>query len=113
MAARNLKRGSGMSGGATGREPPISGRVIVTCADRSEVSAQAGGSACAFSQRHQGVDRLFDPRGLANRLHRHGIALQAGEVVLAGSFIRPIDVARGDTIVADYGEFGTVACHFG
>ncbi|WP_053843320.1 2-oxo-hept-4-ene-1,7-dioate hydratase [Paracidovorax avenae] len=50
---------------------------------------------------------------LANRLHRHGIALQAGEVVLAGSFIRPIDVVRGDTIVADYGEFGTVACHFG
>jgi len=50
---------------------------------------------------------------LANRLHRQGIALQAGEVVLAGSFIRPIDVARGDTVVADYGAFGTVSCHFG
>jgi len=50
---------------------------------------------------------------LANRLHRHGVTLQAGEVVLAGSFIRPIDVAQGDTIVADYGEFGTVSCHFG
>ncbi|MCW5645243.1 MAG: 2-oxo-hepta-3-ene-1,7-dioic acid hydratase [Rhodoferax sp.] len=50
---------------------------------------------------------------LANRLHVHGVTLQAGEVVLAGSFIRPIDVQRGDTIVADYGEFGTVACHFG
>lgn len=50
---------------------------------------------------------------LANRLHRHGVTLQAGEVVLAGSFIRPIEVAKGDTIVADYGEFGTVSCHFG
>ncbi|WP_295849733.1 2-oxo-hept-4-ene-1,7-dioate hydratase [uncultured Xylophilus sp.] len=50
---------------------------------------------------------------LANRLHRFGVTLQAGEVVLAGSFIRPIDVAQGDTIVADYGEFGTVSCHFG
>ncbi|GAD22726.1 2-oxo-hept-4-ene-1,7-dioate hydratase [Acidovorax sp. MR-S7] len=50
---------------------------------------------------------------LANRLHRHGIQLQAGEVVLAGSFIRPIDVGQGDTVVADYGEFGTVSCHFG
>ncbi len=50
---------------------------------------------------------------LANRLHRQGVALQAGEVVLAGSFIRPIEVARGDTVVADYGEFGTVSCHFG
>ncbi|MES2183739.1 MAG: 2-oxo-hepta-3-ene-1,7-dioic acid hydratase [Pseudomonadota bacterium] len=50
---------------------------------------------------------------LANRLHRHGVTLQAGEVVLAGSFIRPIDVVRGDTVVADYGDFGTVSCHFG
>jgi len=50
---------------------------------------------------------------LANRLHRHGVTLAAGEVVLAGSFIRPIDVAQGDTIVADYGDFGSVACHFG
>lgn len=50
---------------------------------------------------------------LANRLHRFGVTLEAGEVVLAGSFIRPIEVAKGDTIVADYGQFGTVSCHFG
>ena len=50
---------------------------------------------------------------LANKLHRHGVTLAAGEVVLAGSFIRPIDLQRGDTVTADYGEFGTVSCHFG
>jgi 2-oxo-hept-3-ene-1,7-dioate hydratase len=50
---------------------------------------------------------------LANRLHRFGVTLQAGEVVLAGSFIRPIDVIKGDTIVADFGEFGSVSCYFG
>ncbi len=50
---------------------------------------------------------------LANRLHRYGVTLAAGEVVLAGSFIRPIDVVKGDTISADYGEFGTVSCYFG
>ncbi|MEO6897142.1 MAG: 2-oxo-hepta-3-ene-1,7-dioic acid hydratase, partial [Caldimonas sp.] len=50
---------------------------------------------------------------LVNRLHRHGASLAAGEVVLAGSFIRPLDVKKGDTVVADYGEFGTVSCHFG
>ena len=50
---------------------------------------------------------------LANRLHRFGVTLQLGQVILAGSFIRPIEVAKGDTIVADYGEFGTVSCHFG
>ena len=50
---------------------------------------------------------------LANRLHRFGVPLQAGQVILAGSFIRPIEVAKGDTVVADYGEFGTVSCYFG
>jgi 2-oxo-hept-3-ene-1,7-dioate hydratase len=50
---------------------------------------------------------------LANRLHRFGVTLQPGQVILAGSFIRPIEVTKGDTIVADYGEFGTVSCYFG
>ncbi|HZV93165.1 MAG TPA: 2-oxo-hepta-3-ene-1,7-dioic acid hydratase [Caldimonas sp.] len=50
---------------------------------------------------------------LANRLHRHGASLEAGEVVLSGSFIRPLDVVKGDTVVADYGDFGSVSCHFG
>ncbi|MBT2334978.1 2-oxo-hepta-3-ene-1,7-dioic acid hydratase [Variovorax paradoxus] len=50
---------------------------------------------------------------LANRLHRFGVALQPGQVILAGSFIRPIEVTKGDTVVADYGEFGTVSCYFG
>ena len=48
-----------------------------------------------------------------SRLHRFGISLEAGQVILAGSFIRPIDVIKGDTVVADYGEFGTVSCYFG
>lgn len=50
---------------------------------------------------------------LARNLARQGEGLKAGEIVLAGSFIRPIEVASGDTIVADYGPFGTVSCHFG
>lgn len=49
---------------------------------------------------------------LANRLHRYGDSLKAGEVILSGSFIRPIDVVAGDTIVADYGPLGAVSCHF-
>lgn len=50
---------------------------------------------------------------LANRLHRFGVTLSAGQVILAGSFIRPIEVGKGDTVVADYGEFGTVSCYVG
>lgn len=49
---------------------------------------------------------------LANRLAGHGDALAAGEVVLAGSFTRPMHVSAGDTVTADYGPLGTVTCFF-
>ncbi|MDB5517852.1 MAG: hpaH [Tardiphaga sp.] len=49
---------------------------------------------------------------LANKIAPHGLALEPGQVVLAGSFIRPIEVRKGDTIVADYGPYGTVSCYF-
>ena len=48
---------------------------------------------------------------LANRMAENGDVLRAGQVVLSGSFIRPIEVGAGDTINADYGPFGTVACY--
>jgi 2-oxo-hept-3-ene-1,7-dioate hydratase len=38
---------------------------------------------------------------LANKIAPHG--LEPGQVVLAGSFIRPIETRKGDTIQADYG----------
>jgi 2-oxo-hept-3-ene-1,7-dioate hydratase len=49
---------------------------------------------------------------LANRMSANGESLREGQIVLAGSFIRPIEVGRGDTIHADYGRFGSVSCHF-
>ncbi|MDB5618991.1 2-oxo-hept-4-ene-1,7-dioate hydratase [Tardiphaga sp.] len=49
---------------------------------------------------------------LANKIAPHGLALEPGQVVLAGSFIRPIEVKKGDTIQADYGPWGTVSCYF-
>ncbi len=49
---------------------------------------------------------------LANRLARYGESIKTGEIVLAGSFIRPIEARHGDTITADYGPGGTVSCYF-
>jgi 2-oxo-hept-3-ene-1,7-dioate hydratase len=49
---------------------------------------------------------------LADRLTPYGVALEAGETVLAGSFIRPVDARRGDTFHADYGPFGSISCRF-
>jgi 2-oxo-hept-3-ene-1,7-dioate hydratase len=49
---------------------------------------------------------------LANKIAPLGVALEPGQVVLAGSFIRPIETRKGDTIQADYGRYGSVSCHF-
>jgi 2-oxo-hept-3-ene-1,7-dioate hydratase len=50
---------------------------------------------------------------LAGALHARGEALEAGQIHLSGSFIRPIPVSRGDTFQADFGPYGSLACHFG
>ncbi len=49
---------------------------------------------------------------LVNKLAPLGQGLEPGQVVLSGSFIRPIEAGLGDTIQADYGPFGTVSCYF-
>lgn len=49
---------------------------------------------------------------LAGKLAQHGASLAAGETILAGSFTRPIWIERGDRLLADYHELGTVACRF-
>ncbi len=49
---------------------------------------------------------------LANRLARYGQHIAAGQIVLSGSFIRPVECRPGDTILADFGPLGTVGCHF-
>lgn len=50
---------------------------------------------------------------LANKIAPQGLALEPGQVVLAGSFIRAIECRKGDTIQADYGAYGSVSCYFG
>lgn len=49
---------------------------------------------------------------LANKLSAHGERLEAGEIVLSGSLVRPVRVERGDTVLADCGGLGTVSCRF-
>jgi len=49
---------------------------------------------------------------LANRLAGHGEALEAGEIILSGSFTRAIFGHRGDTFHADYGPLGAVTFRF-
>ena len=49
---------------------------------------------------------------LANKIAPYGEQLQAGDVVLAGSFTRPTPAVAGDTFHADYGALGSVSFRF-
>jgi 2-oxo-hept-3-ene-1,7-dioate hydratase len=49
---------------------------------------------------------------LANKFHHHGARLEAGEIILAGSFTRPMWVQRGDEVLCDYGPMGEITCRF-
>jgi len=49
---------------------------------------------------------------LANKLAAHGESLAAGEIVLGGSFTRPVACVAGDTFHADYGPLGSISIKF-
>ncbi len=49
---------------------------------------------------------------LANKLAPHGEQLNAGDVVLAGSFTRPTGAQAGDNFHIDYGPLGAVSFRF-
>jgi 2-oxo-hept-3-ene-1,7-dioate hydratase len=49
---------------------------------------------------------------LSKRIAPHGVALEAGQIILAGSFTRPVSASPGDTFHADYGPLGNITCRF-
>lgn len=49
---------------------------------------------------------------LARRMHQYGARIEAGQVILSGSFIAPIECPSGTTIDADFGAFGSVSISF-
>ena len=57
-------------------------------------------------------DPLLGIAWLANRLAQYGQSIRAGDVVLSGSFIRPVETTHGCLIEADFGSFGSVTCRF-
>lgn len=49
---------------------------------------------------------------LANKVARFGTALEAGKVMLSGSFVRPVWARKGDTLRADFGPLGSLSVQF-
>ncbi|WNB88302.1 2-oxo-hepta-3-ene-1,7-dioic acid hydratase [Glutamicibacter protophormiae] len=73
---------------------------------RNETLEDTGVAAAVLNHPANGVVWL------ANKLAAHGDALEAGSIVLAGSFTKPMWVHPGDTVHADYGELGAITCRF-
>ena len=74
---------------------------------RNGVIEESGVAAAVLNHPANGV------AWLANKLHPHGVALEAGEIILGGSFTRPVAARAGDSFHVDYGPLGAIACHFG
>jgi 2-oxo-hept-3-ene-1,7-dioate hydratase len=49
---------------------------------------------------------------LANKLAAFDVTLQPGQIMLSGSFTRPLWAKKGDTLHADFGPLGSVAVQF-
>ncbi|WP_443266119.1 2-oxo-hept-4-ene-1,7-dioate hydratase [Xanthobacter sp. NM-25] len=95
-----------VTGGRPVRPLDVDLRWVAGLLYRNGEIEETGVSAGVLNHPAQGI------AWLANRLAPHGVTLEAGHVVLAGSFIRPVDIRKGDTIHADLGPLGSVTCHF-
>jgi 2-oxo-hept-3-ene-1,7-dioate hydratase len=49
---------------------------------------------------------------LVHRLARYGMGIEAGQILLSGSFIRPVEAPPGSRFHADFGAFGSVSVTF-
>ncbi|MDG2113600.1 MAG: 2-oxo-hepta-3-ene-1,7-dioic acid hydratase [Actinomycetota bacterium] len=73
---------------------------------RNGVIEESGVAAAVLNHPANGV------AWLARRYALHGMALEPGQVILGGSFTRPVDCRAGDTFHVDYGGLGGVGFHF-
>ncbi|MFC8452077.1 fumarylacetoacetate hydrolase family protein [Kitasatospora sp. NPDC057223] len=104
--ADNAAYGAMVLGGNPVRPEAVDLRWISALLHRNESVEESGVAAAVLGHPARGV------AWLANKLHQHGGRLEAGELILAGSFTRPMWVSRGDTVHCDYGPMGTVSCRF-
>ena len=104
--ADNAAYGGLILGGNPTEPGAVDLRWISALLYRNETIEETGVAAGVLNHPATGV------AWLANKLHQHSARLEAGEVILAGSFTRPMWVSRGDSVLCDYGPMGTISCRF-
>lgn len=102
----NAAMGAMVVGGRPVKVDEVDLRWVSALLYRNETIEESGVAAAVLNHPASGVVWL------ANKLAQHGDSLKAGDIVLAGSFTRPMWVYPGDTVHADYRELGSVTCRF-
>lgn len=93
-------------GGRPVRPDAVDLRWVSALLYKNAVIEESGVAAAVLNHPATGV------AWLANKLAPWGEYLQAGEVVLAGSFTRPVPAQAGDSFHADYGPLGSIGFRF-
>jgi 2-oxo-hept-3-ene-1,7-dioate hydratase len=93
-------------GGSPVRPDALDMRRIGAIVSRNAQVEETGLGAGVLNHPAQGIVWL------AERLATYGQSIRRGEVVISGSFIRPVEAPSGSTIFADFGDFGTVSVFF-
>ena len=102
----NAAYGGMVLGGIPMRPDQIDLRWVSAMLYRNEQIEETGVAAGVLNHPATGV------AWLANKFHQHDARLEAGEIILAGSFTRPMWVSKGDSVLCDYREMGTITCRF-
>lgn len=93
-------------GGRAIRPTELDLRRIPAILYRNGVIEESGVSAAVLNHPAKGV------AWLANKLAPYDITLEAGQIILGGSFTRPVAANPGDTFHVDYDQLGSIACRF-
>lgn len=104
--ADNAAFGAIVVGGRVIRPMDIDIRWIGATLSKNGIIEESGVSAAVMGHPAAGV------AWLVNKLHAVGGKLEKGQIVLAGSFTRPVDIAAGDVVQADYGPIGALGVSF-
>lgn len=104
--ADNAAFGAIVIGGRTINPMDVDIRWVGATLSKNGTIEESGVSAAIMGHPAAGV------AWLVNKLHAVGAKLSKGQIVLAGSFTRPVDIAAGDVIHADYGPLGAIGVSF-
>lgn len=102
----NAAMGAMVVGGTPVKPDAVDLRWVSAILYKNHVVEETGVAAGVLNHPAAGVSWL------ANKIAPFGDVLKPGELILAGSFTRPLWVDSGDTVFADYGKLGTITCHF-